>query len=159
MDPVCRLRVRGPQRRRGFTLIEAMIALVVTGILVTVAYPSYSSQLRKSRRADAVAALAHVQQAQERWRARCPCYAASVTASNSGCPATACETTRGLGLGASSEGGYYALAVSNVSATGYTATATAAAGRSQADDDGCTILTVTVRNGRGIHTPSGCWSR
>jgi type IV pilus assembly protein PilE len=149
-------------RRRvchGFTLIEAMVALVVIGILATVAYPSYMSQVRKSRRADAVVAIAQIQQAQERWRANCPCYATSLTATNTGCPTVPCAATRGLGLGTATDSGYYALALSDVSATTYTVTATAAGGRSQAGDTGCTTLTVTVRNGSGVHAPSACWSR
>jgi type IV pilus assembly protein PilE len=151
-----------PSRRRacrGFTLVEMMIVLVVIGILATVAYPSYMSQIRKSRRADAVVAIAQIQQAQERWRANCPCYAANLTATNTGCPTVPCAATRGLGLGNASESGYYALALSDVSATTYTVTATATGGRSQAGDTGCTTLTVTVRNGSGVHTPSSCWSR
>jgi type IV pilus assembly protein PilE len=144
---------------RGFTLIEVMIALVVIGVLATVAYPSYMSQVRKSRRADAVVAIAQIQQAQERWRANCPCYAASLTATSTGCPTVPCAATRGLGLGSATESGYYALALSDVSATTYTVTATAAGGRSQVGDTGCTTLTVTVRNGSGVHAPSACWSR
>ena len=45
------------KRERGFTLIELMIALVVMAILTAIAYPSYTNQVLKSRRADGIAAL------------------------------------------------------------------------------------------------------
>jgi type IV pilus assembly protein PilE len=48
------------QRRRrqaGFTLIELMITLVVIAIIAAIAYPSYQDSVRKSRRAEAKAAV------------------------------------------------------------------------------------------------------
>jgi len=45
------------KKNRGFTLIELMIVLVVIGILAAIAVPSYNSQLRKSSRAAAQAAM------------------------------------------------------------------------------------------------------
>ncbi|MBT9455034.1 MAG: prepilin-type N-terminal cleavage/methylation domain-containing protein [Burkholderiaceae bacterium] len=49
-----------PQARRslGFTLVELMIALVVAGVLATVALPAYSGFINKSRARDAGADLA-----------------------------------------------------------------------------------------------------
>ena len=41
----------------GFTLTELMIVLVLTAIIVSLAYPSYSAVVRKSRRVDAEHAL------------------------------------------------------------------------------------------------------
>jgi len=135
------------RRQRGFTLIEMMIAMVVIAILAAIAFPSFQDQLRKSRRADGFAALALLQQAQERWRANSPTYTATI---GSG----------GLGLSTTSKDGHYTLAVTGTpTATNYTATATAASGSSQANDSGCTTLTVTVTNGNADPTPAACWNR
>lgn len=131
---------------RGFTLIELMIVVIVVAILAAVAYPSFLNQIRKSRRADAVDAAARIQQAEERWRANNTTYTATIAAG-------------GLNLSATSVGGYYGMAVSAASGTGYTLTATAVAGTSQAADTGCTVMTVTVTNGNAVNTPAICWSR
>ncbi len=51
---------------RGFTLIELMIVVAVIAILAAIAYPSYQDSVRKSRRADAKAALLDLAQFMER---------------------------------------------------------------------------------------------
>ena len=87
-----RPRPPGPrQRSRGFTLIELMIAVTVIGILSAIAAPSFMDPVRKARRLDAVVALFEIQQAQERWRAQYPCYAArlAATATAEGAPPAA----------------------------------------------------------------------
>lgn len=137
---------------RGFTLIELLVAVAIAGILMAIAYPSYMSQVRKSRRSDAVAALARVQQAQERWRANNTTYASSITN----------LATLETGLTSTSEKGYYSIATAVVAATAssaYTITATAISGSSQASDSGCTTLTVTVASGTTTNTPTSCWSK
>jgi type IV pilus assembly protein PilE len=53
------------RRQRGFTLVELMVAVAVMGILSAIAYPSYSSHVRQSRTADAVALLALYQLSME----------------------------------------------------------------------------------------------
>ncbi len=123
--------------------------------------------IRKSRRTDAFNAIANVQQLQERWRSNRSAYAASLT------NAADHETTPGLGLASANTGqGYYLLALSGTSATGYTVAATAMSGTSQAADTRCLVLAARLANGGNLTYGSGatvagidwtdanrCWAR
>lgn len=62
------------RRQRGFTLIELMIGVAVTGILSSVALPSFEGQLQRSRRSDVLVAAMTVQAAQERFRSNTSAY-------------------------------------------------------------------------------------
>jgi type IV pilus assembly protein PilE len=46
------------RRHAGFTLIEVMIAVVIIGILASIAYPAYTDYIRRGKIAEAVATLA-----------------------------------------------------------------------------------------------------
>lgn len=51
----------------GFSLIELMIAVAIVGIIAAVAYPSYTSQIEKGRRAECRSGLLKTMQEQERY--------------------------------------------------------------------------------------------
>ena len=121
-----------------------MIAVVVVVVLAATALPSFQSSVRKARRADAMDAAVSVQHAQERYRSNNTAYAATLPV---------------MGLSAASTNSYYGVALSAVSAGGYSLRLTAASGTSQDGDTGCTALTVVVTNGSPVYGPAGCWSK
>ncbi|HUO79495.1 MAG TPA: type IV pilin protein [Steroidobacteraceae bacterium] len=55
-----------PDRARGFTLIELVVAMLVAALLATLALSSYSSQVRKGRRVEAKTALLDLAGREER---------------------------------------------------------------------------------------------
>lgn len=150
-------------RQWGLTLIELMIVVAVVGILAALALPSFLDSMRKGRRSEAVAALTHVQQAQERWRANKATYADDSKLSTA--------PPDGLGVNAVTASGYYQLALSNVDAAGYTITATAKSGSLQASDSACQKLVLRLAGGNIFYSSvdatdtvdsSGakrCWAR
>ena len=63
-------------RQHGFTLIEVMITVAIIGILAAIAYPSYTSQIAKGRRAECRSGLLQSMQQQERYYSQYNAYAA-----------------------------------------------------------------------------------
>jgi type IV pilus assembly protein PilE len=130
MSPSAPAVIRAPSRRRGFSLIELMIALVVAGLLATIAMPAFFDSVRKGRRSEAFAALTQLQLAQERWRADNASYTTDLAL---------------LKANATTASGHYSVAVSAADATSYLLTATARGG--QAQDKACSTMAVRASNG------------
>ena len=64
----------------GFTLVELMIVVLVITILTVIAVPSYTSQVRKSRRTEAKSMLLDLAAREERYMATNGVYTTSATA-------------------------------------------------------------------------------
>lgn len=56
---------KGQLKSSGFTIIELLIAIVIIGILVSVAYPNYMNSVKKTRRQEAKRTLLEASQMME----------------------------------------------------------------------------------------------
>lgn len=129
-------------RVTGFTLIEMMITVVILGIIAAIAVPVYKGNVQKSRRSEAIQAIATYQTILER------CYAQNFTY-NGACPALPAS-------GSQSAHGYYTITYATTVA-GYDIYANTAG--VQSSDTTCTQFHVDQTNAR-TQTPSGnsqCW--
>ena len=77
------------KKNLGITLIELMVVVVIVAIIASIAYPSYRDQIRKTRRADAKAALMDAAAKMERHYTQFGRY--SGTIANSGIATTSPE--------------------------------------------------------------------
>ena len=149
-------------RRRGFSLIELMIAVAILAIIVSVALPSFMDSIRKGRRAEGIGAIAAVQQAQERWRGANTAYTNNLSEAANGTPP-------GLGIPLTTANGRYTLNLNGTATfTAYVITATAAG--SQADDTRCAVMAARQVGGQLSYGSSatstvdwadanGCWAK
>ena len=130
------------QKSTGFTLIELMIVVAIVAILATVAYPSFTDYLLKSRRIEAIQSLYSMQLKQEDWRISHATYATTSQASGTFLPTHA----------------DYTFKVSGASASNYELIATAKSGSSQQNDKegstSCSPLTLSRDNSK---EPVACW--
>ena len=130
------------QKLKGFTLVELLIVLGILALLLSLAYPSYISFVRKSRRAEA-------QETMLDWSSQLEIRRADEIDYNDASLTPAATT-------------YYSFAVGGLTATTFTLTATAQ-GLQTNDKQGaqsCTTIIVNESGDRGDAdnaTESVCW--
>jgi type IV pilus assembly protein PilE len=131
-------------RTRGFTLLEMLITVAIVAILAVIASSMFTSQVRKSRRADAMDTITSIALAEERYRSVNTTYG------------TLAQVWNGV---TTTPGGYYTIAVSATSATAYTITATGTGTQTSDAENGtaCNVLAYAVSNGTVSSTPAVCW--
>lgn len=127
----------------GLTIIELLIVMLIIAIGAIIAVSVYRPYVLKSHRADGLNAILTLQLAEERYRSTSTTYGtiAQITGS------------------ATSAQGYYSLSISNVTASGFTITATGQGNQSNDTENGtsCSPLTLTVSNGTVTQAPATCW--
>ena len=149
------------QAQTGFTLVELMIAVAIVGILSSIAIPSYQDSVRKSRRADAKAALLGFANAMER----------HFTESNNYCDAGGADGGDSCGEGGNDFGTpsvytpssetatYYNFTIADdVNMSSYNLLATPIGAQA---DDKCGTLTLTNTGAKDVVdaelTKADCW--
>ncbi len=144
------------KHQQGVTLLELIVVMIIVGVLAAIAIPTYRSYVMRSQRTDAKEALLALATQQEKFYLQCNMYADAIG------NAPSCAGAGTLQGAATSQNGWYTL-VTNGDAVSYTATATAAVGENQFQDEACREYTITDRgirsaeNAGGTDNTAECW--
>ena len=122
-------------RQHGYSLIELIVVIGIIALLASLAFPSYTAYVQRGNRSDATRALMQYAQAFER------CYSSTFDYSKAACTPTL------VPVASVSANGYYNIALTAISATDYTLTATPA-GPPQNADTLCTSFTLSASAGQ-----------
>ena len=142
------------RRQSGFTLIEAMITLVILGILAAMVYPTYRDYVVRTHRDLAKSAMLQVLDRQEQFFIDNKTYANTVTALGFADNPFAIDNT-GKSVAATAGNRVYTIGLADATATGFTIRAVPQL-RQATEDTECGTLSVT---NQGIKSASGTGSR
>lgn len=134
-------------KKQGFTLTELITTVAILALLAAVAIPSYTKQIRKTRRADAKAALLELSQRQETYYSDWNRYTATIA-------------NLGWGSGNVSKEGFYTLSIPSANTRTFTVTATATG--TQLKDTDCKVFQITNTGQKTSENSGGtptteCW--
>jgi prepilin-type N-terminal cleavage/methylation domain-containing protein len=115
LQPVSRSKTR-----KGFTLVELAVVIVIIGVLAAFGVPKFLNSVEKSKAAEAFNYLSTVQSAQERYLAQNGVYATTVTDLDISLPAPQYFTVGGItAAGVSSGSPTWTLALTRNSSSSY----------------------------------------
>ncbi|EHI08633.1 prepilin-type N-terminal cleavage/methylation domain protein [Vibrio cholerae HC-48B2] len=132
-------------QQQGMTLIELMIAVVIVGVLASIAYPAYTNYVKEGHRKQAMADMAKIQLYLEEK------YQNGYTATGIVDAQKVCNSF------CSVDSDRYKIVV-ETAATSYAITATPQSSKGQNSDqcDGSAYTSLTL-NEKGVTSPIGCW--
>lgn len=130
--------------KKGFTLIEMLVVVLIVGILAAVALPQYFKAVEKSRSTEALSVLGSIAAAQERYRLASSANTYATTFSQFDISFTD-ESTGSDATGASYKTKNFAIALGANSVT-----ATRGAGTASDGESGAYTITRYYRDGRII---------
>lgn len=133
------MKIQNVKSKKGLTLIELLIVIVIVGILAGIAIPTYSGYMERARRADAKTALEQLRASQEMRRAERGSYETDIAVLRTTWGAPAATV------------GDYNITLAATTAT-YTGTATPFTSR-QSSDGALTI------NEAGEKAPANKWAK
>ncbi len=142
--------------KKGFSLIELLIVMVIVGILTTIAYPSYKDYVARARRSDGQSALLDLASRLERFYSEHNTYQTATIATGS--------STDILSKTTSPEN-WYTLSITSATANAYALQATPT-GAQGTTDTKCQSLTFNNLGVKGVASgpagaPTGtvanCW--
>ncbi len=128
------------KKTKGFTLIELMIVVSIVVILATLSVMLYKKETLRANRIDAINTIMSISLKEEQYRSSNTLYG------------TLAQVWGGV---TTTSGGLYTIAITNVTATSYTITATPTG--TQTSDTDCASLVLAYSTGTITRTPASCW--
>ena len=144
------------KHQQGFSLIELMIAVVIIGIITTVAIPNYQDYVTRSRVPEATAALGDLRVRMEQYYQDNRAYPTGCVVAPTAPGATQLQLPLGQNFnftcGAPTATTYTVQAAGKVSMVGFQYTVDQFNGKTSA------FTGAAATNGWTVHIPNNCWA-